>query len=143
MATSIVINDGQATPVSHTFSPQDKDMKNVFWFEELASGPALGNKRVSVSLARPPMMSQGQSSANRVSRCKLGIYIPTLELVSPNAAGYTPAPTVAYNDKVMIEFTMSERGAEPGRDDLIAYAIGVLNDPQVVAAVTKLQTIRN
>lgn len=137
----IVLADALATPVNHTFIPLGADAKGVWWFEDQSAVAPIGNSRVSLSLTRPPVGVTGSKSADRVSRAKLTVHMPVLEVLSNNSAGYTPAPTVAYIARVNIEFVIPERATVQTRKDGRKYALGLLADPQVIAAIESLQPV--
>lgn len=139
----IVLADAQATPVNHTFIPLGPDANNVWWFEDqVATAPSpLGYNRLSVSLVRPTGMSVGTSSQDRLARVKMSIHLPVLETLGNNSAGIVPAPTVAYIPRLNIEYILPERSTLQNRKDLRKFALGLLADVQVVAAVEALQSI--
>jgi hypothetical protein len=139
---NIVLNDGQATPVSHTFIPLGPT-DGVWWFEDQSSGTSsLGFDRISLQLIRVNGQAAGTSStANRVNRVKMTIHTPTLETLGTSDTGIQPPPTVAYVDRCHIEFILAERDIEQEREDLRVYARGLLDNAQVVAMIEKLQAI--
>lgn len=139
--TQIVLPDALATPVNHTFVPLGPDAQGVWWFEDQSAVSAVGYNRVSISLVRPPIASQSSKSENRVNRVKLGIYLPALETMGNNSAGFTPAPTVAYVERVSMEFILPERATLQNRKDGRKYALSLLADVQVIAAIESLQSI--
>lgn len=138
---NIVLPDALATPVNHTFIPLGPDDKNVWWFEDQSALSPIGNNRISISLTRPSIGVAGSKSENRVSRVKVGIFLPVLETLSNNSAGYVPSPTVSYVERISQEFVMPERATLQNRKDGLKYAQGVLTNPQVIAAIEQLQAI--
>lgn len=139
---TIVIPDALATPVNHSFLPLGSDAKGVWWFEDQLTGVApVGWNRIGISLTRPGNPAPGASSSERLSRVKLAIHVPRLETLSNNAAGFLPAPTVAYIPRVNVEFLLPDRAVEQDRKDLRKYLIGLLGNAQVVAAVETLQSV--
>lgn len=136
---NIVLNDAQATPVAHTFIPIDYDAKNgVWWFEDQSGSSSIGFNRISATLSKPLPPAPGASSNGRVNRVKLTIHVPTLETLGTNDAGITPAPTIAYIPRVMIEFVLPEQAVLQNRKDIRKYAQFLLADTQVVAMVETL-----
>lgn len=138
---NLVLPDAQATPVNHTFLPLGPDTKGVWWFEDQSAASPIGYNRVSISLVRPTMGLAGAKSESRVSRVKIGIYLPTLETMSNNSAGFVPAPTVSYVLRSSIEFVVPERSSLQNKKDLRKFALGALADAQVIAATELLQAI--
>lgn len=139
--TPIVLPDAQATPVNHTFVPLGPDTKGIWWFEDQSAVSAVGYNRISISLVRPPPATATTRSENRVNRVKVGLYLPALETMGNNSAGIVPAPTVAYVERVSIEFTLPERATLQNRKDARKFALGVLADAQVVFAIELLQNL--
>lgn len=141
-ASNIVLADGQATPVNHTFVPLGPDANGVWWFEDQSAAVPLGNNRLSVELKRPMGGRQGEDASKRVVRVKVGIHTPKLETVSNNTvSGIAPAPTISYVPRVNIEFILPERSAVQDREDIRLFASSVLLNAHVIAAVETLQGI--
>jgi len=141
-AANIVINDGLATPVSHTFVPIGQDKDGLFWFEEQGiAASTIGNYRLSVELRRPAPPPAGSTSKDRSYRFRLGIHTPILEVLSNNSAGYTPAPTIAYTPRVFVESVMPERSNLQNRKDQLAFTKNALADASIVAVMRDLQMI--
>lgn len=141
--TPIVINDGQTTPVAHTFNPANKDGKEVFHYVDRAGGIPIGYGRLGVQLKRPPdRLSPGSTARADVFKISAKIDIPVLEVTSPStSSGIQPAPTVAYTETVWIEFTVHGRSTEQNRKDILAYAKNLLNDSLLNAMVVNLESV--
>ncbi|DAD52478.1 coat protein [ssRNA phage SRR5467090_3] len=91
---NIVVFDGAATPVSHTLVPVEVSKENgliqATWREQIATLPTEAQVRVEMKQRR--LKSGVVETRTRVS-------VPVMESVSgQNAAGYTAAPKVAYED---------------------------------------------
>lgn len=138
-ATNIVLADAQATPVNHTFVVFGKDDKGVFWFVDQSQSNEIGYWRVSVEVQKPATPRPGESSANRVTRVKVGLHEPILEVLSNNSAGYIPAPTVAYIPRVITEYVLHERCSLQNRKDLRKMNALLQADSNIVAVVESLQ----
>nr|UYL94456.1 MAG: hypothetical protein [Sanya fiers-like virus 18] len=50
---NVVINDGQATPVAHTFNPDSIDAQGVARWADRSTGIAVGFPTLSLSLRKP------------------------------------------------------------------------------------------
>jgi hypothetical protein len=137
----IVLNDAQATPVSHTFIPLGPDKLGAWWFEDQSASNAIGYSRISIQLVRPTLATSGQSSQERVNRIKLGIHIPVLETLGTNDNGILPPPTVSYVPRYVCEFIMNESTTLQTRKDLRKYAQYLLAEAQVVSMVESLQNV--
>ncbi len=92
---NIVVFDGAATPVSHTLVPvyqgKEKDGSlKALWREQIASLPAEAQVRCEMTQR---VLKSG------VVETRTRVVVPVMESVSGNnAAGYTAAPRVAYED---------------------------------------------
>lgn len=141
-AANIVLNDALATPVAHTFVPLGPDKNGVFWFEDQSGASPIGYNRISLELRRPMNGSAGESSANRMVRCKIGVHTPKLEnTTNSTVSGVAPAPTLSYIPRANMEFILPERSALQDRKDIRKYAQFLLADTLVVALVETLQGI--
>lgn len=136
----IVINDGLATPVAHTFIPLEQ-INGVWWFEDQTGVNPLGFQRIAVSLTRPLSAQVGASSQARVSRVKIAIHMPRLETLGNAANGLTPAATLAYKEQASCEFLLPERATAQDRKDGRVYLANLLANAQIVAMVDTLQSI--
>jgi len=142
-AASIVLADAQATPVNHTFIPIGRDEKNVFWFNDQSQSNEIGYWKISVEIIKPKPAKPGESSASRVTRVKVSLQEPILETLSSNAAGYTPAPTIAYIPRAVMEYVLHERASLQNRKDLRKMAYLLQNDYNIVNVVETLQYLNS
>lgn len=109
--SNITVFDGAATPVSHilvAISVTKLGNKvTAEWRETGAAIPAYAQVRLTVSL---------QKLKTGVYRCESRTVVPVMESVSGvNAAGYTAAPKVAYEDTVIMIGLYHERSISTGR----------------------------
>lgn len=119
MATfaNIVINDGAATPVAHTFAVKSNDNR-ISKFEDRVGGVPIGYSKLTVAIA-------DINKNNR--RVSLSIEVPILEAVSgANPSGFTPAAQVAYYDKVDVSFVTNNRSTTQNRKDVLAFVKNAL-----------------
>lgn len=92
---NITVFDGQATPVSHTLLPVDnKVLKDgtrfALWRENLPSLPSEAQVRAELRQRTLP---------SGILETRFRVVFPVMESIgSQNAAGYTAAPKVAYED---------------------------------------------
>jgi len=141
-ATNIVLADAQATPVNHTFVPLGPDKNGAFWFEDQSAASPIGNNRISISVTRPLSGAQGESSQNRVARCKATLHTPKLEnTTNSTVSGVQPAPTLSYIPRVNVEFIIPERASLQDRKDLRKFAQFLCADAAIVNGVESLQAI--
>jgi hypothetical protein len=124
----IVINDGQATPVAHTFNPV-RSSPDAFYREALSTINILGQGTVSMRL----------SSDGTLNRVKMSLALPSLETATgANSQGYTAAPKVAYTNTVNFEFILPSRGTAAQRKDLRVLASNLLLNAQIIDALENL-----
>ncbi len=129
---NLVAFDGAATPVSHTLVPisVSREGTDVLaeWREMLASVPSYAQVRAST----------------RSQRLKSGVYKQTLTVVVPvmetvtnqNAAGYTAAPKVAYENTFQIVGYFHERSDITGRRLARQLAANILDGNTATRAAT-------
>lgn len=92
---NITVFDGAATPVSHTLVPIENRVLSdgtqfALWREQLPTLPVEAQIRIEM---RKRKLSSG------VFETRTRIIVPVMESISgQNAAGYTAAPKVAYED---------------------------------------------
>ncbi len=135
---NIVINDGAATPVAHTFTPLGKDDKGVYWFEQTTPAPAnpLGAKRIGYKQDR---VLDGQKRLTGESRVVMSLSVPTLEVLGNSSTGITPPPTLAYVEKARLEFVLSERSTTQERKDTRYLVYNLLMNGIAGSAIDNLQ----
>lgn len=135
---SLVINDGQATPIAHTFSPNSGDGNipgvSVIEYEDRVSGIDVGFPRVTISTRKP-------AGSNRNRKIMISVKRPVLENVSNSTvSGIAPAPTVAYEVVARMEFIIPERSTIDVRKDAFAYMKNLLANATVATAVQDLES---
>jgi hypothetical protein len=138
---SIVLNDAQATPVSHTFVPLGPDKNGVWWFEDQSASSAIGYGRISLFLSRAAIATAGQNSGQRMNRVQIGIWTPKLETLGTSDNGLTPPDTVAYVPRVNVDFTFPDRALAQDRDDLRVYVGSIVGNSMVHNMITNLLNI--
>jgi hypothetical protein len=122
------VDDGQATPVSHTFNP----IQTVppLWKENGdATVPVIGQNVVTVRLKD----AAGSSGINRLT---IAMAVPVLETpTGGSSAGYTAPPQVAYTLRGKVEFLLPNRSTAEQRKDLrrmFTNSLGVTNIFQAI-----------
>lgn len=132
----IVINDGQESPVAHTFAPA-KTQADMALLEDRSAGIYIGYNKLTFALARPMGASK---EATRNLKLSIKIETPKLETVSNNTvSGISPAPTISYRPVVELMVTFPERCSLQDRKDLQAYVKNVLTNPFVTDAFEKYE----
>lgn len=132
---NIVINDGEATPVAHTFEPAKTTADYAFW-EDRDAGIYIGNKKLTVQLSRP---SGNGNVGNRNLRVMIKIEVPRMETLSNSTvSGIMPAPTVAYRSVAEMNFTLPERSTLQERKNLRAFVAQLMGNGQIADVIDKL-----
>lgn len=124
--TTIAINDGASTPVSHVFQPDGVTGTEANYREvTAASGIEIGQPKLKLAHRKPV-------AGSAYFKETLEITFPVLEVTSPSTAtGIQPAPTQAYADRITVTAFTSNRDTEQNRKDLLALAANALNNALV------------
>lgn len=132
---NLVINDGQATPVAHTFAPVGVEA-NVAKHADRSGGIPVGYGIVTIGMRNP---GNGQGGVYKAS---IKVLIPSLEQTSPSTAtGIQPAPSVAYTTAAHLDFLLPARGTLLDRQNILAYVKNALSNASIVSVVTNLETV--
>ena len=133
---ALILADGQATPVNHTFGVVGIDASGVARWADRSGGIALGFPQVNISLKGPT------GAASRNFRIVSQVVLPVLEQTSASTAtGIQPAPTKAYDIRANIEMVLPERSTLQQRKDAAAYLKAFLASAAFVAAVENFETV--
>lgn len=116
--TSLVLADGQSTPVNRTFSARGADMALAMW-RDVSGGIAIGTPTVTLS-------NKGMDDPSGSYRVEARITIPVLETISGDAGGYTPSPKVAYKMFGKVELIAPNRATIQNRKDLKAFVANLM-----------------
>lgn len=137
---NIVVNDGKATPVAHTFNPAEDGEMDLF--EDKSGGIAIGFPLISIRFRRPAGPQNGSQSgaASRVYRVQVNTSWPVLEVTSPSTGtGIQPAPTVAYILRCNQEWLLPERSTLADRKDLRAIVANTLANADIKKVLEDLE----
>lgn len=140
---ALTINDGQATPVAHNFSPVRIDEKGVASFYDRSGGIAIGFPRMTFSMKEPTgsLKAGSASGGSRMYKSTMTFDIPKLESTSAaTGTGIAPAPTVAHVHSSRVELSLPERGALADRNDLLAYTSNGLLNATIKLAIQNLES---
>lgn len=106
---NIAIQDGKATPLTHTFTPIRSGLDSS-WRTTDPALPLIGQEVISVKFKK---------TGSGVNIVTVGLDLPALETATgANSSGFTAAPKVAYINRVKVEFLLPERGTASQRKDL-------------------------
>lgn len=127
----IVVNDGQATPVAHTFNPITTNPP-IYRENGNDATPVVGENEVALSL-------KGNGSGP-VRKAVVTLRVPVLETPSgASSEGYSAPPKVAYFLQANLELLLPIRSTAAQRKDLRTMCANLLRDAQVIALVEKLE----
>lgn len=130
---NLVAFDGASTPVSHTLVPIDvsraKNKVVANWREQIASLPTYAQVRASMTSEALP---------SGIVKSEIKVVVPVMESVSgQNAAGYTAAPKVAYENTFVLTSFAHPRSDIAGRRLARQIMVNILgNVATSVAAAT-------
>lgn len=130
---SISINDGQATPVAHVFTPV-QTMEPVTYANNASSSvPVVGQEQILLSLKNAARTSEA------VNRAKVTLRIPVLEVPEGGASsGYTAPPKVAFVITANVEMILPNRSTAAQRKDARVLVSNLLTNAQVVDLIDQL-----
>jgi len=131
---NITVFDGAATPVSHTLVAvsvtREKGKVTALWRESLGSLPVYAQIYVTMSIE---MLKSG------VYKVEQRTVVPVMEaILNQNAAGYTAAPKVAYENTVITTGYFHQRSDIAGRRLVRQLAVNI--DGNISTTVTPVAT---
>jgi hypothetical protein len=130
----LTLNDGQATPVAHTFKARRID-GIIAKYQDISGGIAIGYPMVTISSREPVNGSENYKVSAKV-------ILPVLETISGTSyAGIVASPTLAYNLTFTGEFILPSRSTLAVRKDILAYAKNLLSNAVVTAVVQDLDFV--
>ena len=119
-AANIVINDGQATPVAHTFEPV-RVAPDLVTYHDKVDGISAGYRSITLGRRLPSAQNANGKSSGRIR-------MPILETAATAASGFTPGPTVAYSLAGNVDCVIPDRATLDERKDLYAYMTNLIAD---------------
>lgn len=132
--STLTLNDGQATPVAHSFAPKSVT-GNIATYVDRSATAAIGFNVVTISVTSPAKGSKNY-------RVRIKVVAPVLEVVNASTySGISPAPTKAYDLIFDCEFVIPERSTLLDRQNILAYARNILVQVGVGTIVTNLENV--
>jgi hypothetical protein len=125
-AAAIAINNGAATPVAVTFSPEVVT-SDVATFADRTAGVAVGFRRINVS-------NKFAKGASKVNRAKYTVDMPVTALVN----GIT---TVAYTLRATVDVILPDQATAAERNDLYAFLSNGLSNVSIRGALRDLDPL--
>jgi hypothetical protein len=111
---SIVLDDAQTTPVSHSFLPVSHSNREFIWRDSTVGLTVLSAPVIHLIVL--------PSKDKSIERYREKIILPTLEtLTSSAASGYQAAPKIAYTLQKISDYIIPSRATEEQRKDLVKY----------------------
>jgi len=131
---NITVFDGAATPVSHTLVAvsvtREKGKVTALWRESLSSLPVYAQIYVTMSI---------ETLKSGVYKVEQRTVVPVMEaILNQNAAGYTAAPKVAYENTVITTGYFHQRSDIAGRR--LARQMAVNIDGNISTSVAPVTT---
>jgi len=117
---AIAIDDGAATPVSHTFSPVTSNGSKAEWADR-SSTTAAGYRAISNEVRKP-------ASA-------IGAYRNVTTFMFPVEATVDGVVKVVGYSSAKVEFNFRQESTDQERKDARAYVVNYLNNASVKTAV--------
>lgn len=124
---AILLDDGAATPVEHTFSPSGIDLNGVARLYEAADTGSL-DSRLAISLG-----VQLPKNGSQVARVTAKVVIPVMDLETSQTKVGEIIGTAT--------FVLPKTATLAQRTDILALLANFLADPSVVAGVQDLESI--
>lgn len=131
--STLTLNDGQTTPVAHTFVPANPQSgsESATWYDKSVGTP-LGYRKISLKVLFQP---------SGISRVKIIIADPILVDPSDGCCVTQNTAAVAYTDFAHLEFTVPWQSTQANRKDILAYAKNLLANAVVTSAVVDLEPV--
>lgn len=121
---ALSVNDGLATPVAHTFSPQSTTGARAVWADRSPSIPA-GYRTISHELADP----NGNRTVHKV----------TMGFSSPVVAAVDGSDTVVRYNSAQVVLNIHPQSTLQERKDILAYVANTLGLATVKTSVENLE----
>jgi len=121
---TLTINDGQAAPVAHTFSPQSTTGQRAQWADRSPTIPA-GYRTISHELADP----NGTRTVHKI----------TMGFMTPVVATVDGSDTVVRYNSGQIVLNVNPQSTLQERKDLLAYMANTLANATVKTSVENLE----
>jgi hypothetical protein len=131
---NVVINDGAASPVAHTFSPVSI-VGDLAKLADRSGGIAIGFPVITQSIRSP-------GNGLRTYKVMMKVSVPTLDVVAGSTtAGTIAAPSLAFTCLANVEFVLPERSSLSERKNILAYVRNYLATSVAASAVQDLEPL--
>lgn len=128
---NIVLKDGLATPVDHTFVPNSAQKANepAVWLEKSAGSP-LGYFRITAKV---------DAQTTKASKVSIVISTPHLAVSGQNCCVGQNTPQVSYTEFANLSFSLPPSSTVQTRTDILAYAKNLLANADIAKMVIDLE----
>lgn len=133
---NITMADSQATPIVHTFTPQNAQLgtSEPALLLNRSLGIYAGFERLTVLVRR--------SESNKATKVIFKLVRPTLAVTSPSTgSGIQPQPTVAYTCLADLSFTFPDSSTLSERADMRVMMANLLSQLAVKSAIEELSPL--
>jgi hypothetical protein len=121
---ALSINDGQASPVAHSFAPVTTDGKQAKWADRSPTIPS-GFRTISYEVSPP-------SGARTTNKLQMGLLNPTVATVNT-------VDTVVRYSSAQITLNIHPEATLAERKDLLAYCVNFFTNATVKASVENIE----
>lgn len=121
---ALSVNDGQTTPVAHTFNPQSTTGAKAVWADRSPTIPA-GYRLISHEISEP--------NGNRT------VYKFTMGFTDPKVVTVDGSDTVARYNSAKVELNIHPQSTLQDRKDILAYVANTLGLASMKTSVENLE----
>lgn len=134
----IVLVDGEATPLSHTFDGAKQGVDYAMWENRSAGGGTyIGWERLIMQITRP----RASQKANGIVTAKTIFTFPLLEVLGNSASGIMPPPSLACPPpRIETVFFMPDRMTEQQRKNMRMIHRDLTTNSSYTALIEKMTT---
>lgn len=129
---SIVLPDGQSTPVNKTFVPFTTPTGDnpAVWYEKSA-GVLSGYRKITLSIRQ----------TTTATKVRFVVSDPILASVAAGCCVDSNTPVVSYTDIANFEFSLPKASTVQNRKDILAYAKGLLATAVATSAIVDMEPV--
>lgn len=130
--TTIAIQDGAATPVTHTFNPQSIDSNGVAVYKERVSGVPIGQPQLSLSVRAPAGNSATYKVSGRLTMPKV--------VTTTDSSGKT-VTSVDYAPLGTFDFVLPVKADKIDRTNMRVLLSNALKNAVVISMIDDLEGV--
>lgn len=130
--TSLIIKDGQATPLDHTFLPSRIDSNNIATFTERAAS--------GIPVGQPTITWQVRPSATSSATNKISGKLTVPKVVTTTDTSGKTVTSVDYINLATIELVTSTRSTKQERKDLRVLLSNLLLNTAIASTSDDLES---